>query len=93
MQASAGEAIIQLARRGLGVGILSESMAGADLAGPVAVVIDDIRTPAVLAVIWARTTSPALRELIARCRAAFGMALLRTDIDTTEPHLKIRKLS
>lgn len=75
VQASAGEAIIQLAQRGLGIGILSESMNGTDGDGLTAMVIDDIRIPAVLAVIWSPVASPALRELITRCRAAFGQPL------------------
>jgi DNA-binding transcriptional LysR family regulator len=75
VQASAGEAIIQLAQRGLGVGILSESMTGTGRDGLTAMVIDDVRIPAVLAVIWSPVASPALRELIARCRAAFGQPL------------------
>jgi len=72
VQASAGEAIAQLAQRGLGVGILSESMTAAGLDGLATAVIGDIQVPAVLAVIWTPATSPALRELIGRCRAAFG---------------------
>ena len=75
VQASAGEAIIQLAQRGLGIGILSESMTGTDGDRLTAMVIDDIRIPAVLAVIWSPVASPALRELITRCRAAFGQPL------------------
>jgi DNA-binding transcriptional LysR family regulator len=75
VQASAGEAIIQLAQRGLGIGILSESMTGAGRDRLTAMVIDDIRIPAVLAVIWSPVASPALRELITRCRAAFGQPL------------------
>ena len=75
VQASAGEAIIQLAQRGLGIGILSESMTGTDGDRLAAMVIDDIRIPAVLAVIWSPVASPALRELITRCRAAFGQPL------------------
>jgi len=75
VQASAGEAIIQLAQRGLGIGILSESMTGTGRDRLTAMVIDDIRIPAVLAVIWSPVASPALRELIARCRAAFGQPL------------------
>jgi hypothetical protein len=35
------------------------------------VVIDDIQTPAVLALIWAATDSPALRELLHHSRQAF----------------------
>ena len=72
VEASAGEAIAQLAQRGLGVGILSESMTAGGLDGVTALVIGDVEVPAVLAVIWAPAASPALRELIARCRAAFG---------------------
>ena len=75
VQASAGEAIIQLAQRGLGIGILSESMTGTGRDRLTAMVIDDIRIPAVLAVIWRPVASPALRELITRCRAAFGQPL------------------
>ena len=75
VQASAGEAIIQLAQRGLGIGILNESMTGTDGDRLTAMVIDDIRIPAVLAVIWSPVASPALRELITRCRAAFGQPL------------------
>ena len=75
VQASAGEAIIQLAQRGLGIGILSESMTGTGRDRLTAMVIEDIRIPAVLAVIWSPVASPALRELITRCRAAFGQPL------------------
>lgn len=75
VQASAGEAIIQLAQRGLGIGILSESMTGTDGDRLTAMVIDDIRIRAVLAVIWNPVAAPALRELITRCRAAFGLPL------------------
>jgi len=75
VQASAGEAIIQLAQRGLGVGILSESTTRAGRDRLTAIIIDDIRIPAVLAVIWSPVASPALRELVTRCRAAFGQPL------------------
>ena len=75
VQASAGEAIIQLAQRGLGIGILSESMTGTGRDRLTAMVIEDIRIPAVLAVIWSPVASPALRELVTRCRAAFGQPL------------------
>jgi len=81
VQASAGEAITQLAQRGLGVGILSESMAGTVHGRPTAVVIDDIRTPAVLALIWTLAVSPALRELITRCRVAFRLPQAPADDD------------
>ena len=74
VQASAGEAIIQLAQRGLGIGILSESMTGTGRDRLTPMVIDDIRIPAVLAVIWSPVGSPALRGVIARCRTTFGPA-------------------
>jgi hypothetical protein len=35
------------------------------------VVIDDIQTPAVLALIWTETDTPALRELLEHSRRAF----------------------
>ncbi len=84
VQASAGEAIMQLAQRGLGVGILSESMTGTGRDGLTARVIDDVRIPAVLAVIWSPVASPALRELIARCRAAFGQPLTTQAMQATQ---------
>ena len=58
VEASAGEAIAQLARRGLGVGILSESMTATGQAGVTALVIGDVQVRAVLAVIW----TPAARQ-------------------------------
>jgi DNA-binding transcriptional LysR family regulator len=71
LQAGAGDAIADLARRGLGVGILSESMAAAhhDL---VARVIDDADAPALLALAWKDIRSPAVRELLTHCRRAFA---------------------
>jgi hypothetical protein len=37
-----------------------------------AVVIDDIATPALLALVWTRAESPGLRELLAQSRQAFA---------------------
>lgn len=70
LQAGAADAIADLARRGLGVAILSESMVSSypDL---VARVIDDADAPALLALAWKDTRSPAARELVAHCRRAF----------------------
>jgi DNA-binding transcriptional LysR family regulator len=69
LQASAPGAVADLAVRGLGVAVLSESMAAGD-ERLMAVVIDDIAIPAVLALVWT-TTSPALTELLVHCRKAF----------------------
>lgn len=71
LQASAPSAIADLAIRGLGIAILSESM-GASQAGRLeALVIDDVETPTGLALIWTATKSPALRELLPHCRQSF----------------------
>jgi len=71
LQASAPAAVADLAARGLGIAILTESIA-ASLEGRLAALdIDDIKTPAVLALIWSRTPNPALRELVQHGRRAF----------------------
>jgi len=71
LQASAPDAIADLAIRGLGVGILSESMTAKYDGRLKALPIEDIETPATLALIWKPTHSPALRELLVHTRAAF----------------------
>jgi hypothetical protein len=53
------------------VAILSESMTANHGGRLTAVAIDDIETPAVLALIWTRRPSPALRELLVHSRDAF----------------------
>lgn len=71
LQASAPGAVMNLAERGLGVAVLSESMtAGRESLRTVAVTDADV--PAVLALISAPTKSPALRELLRHCRRSFG---------------------
>ncbi|MFB7586080.1 LysR family transcriptional regulator [Streptomyces sp. NPDC056169] len=72
LQASAGDAIADLAARGLGVAVLSESMAASHHDRIVARTIDDVETPALLALIWKGTHSPAVRELLVHGRRAFG---------------------
>jgi DNA-binding transcriptional LysR family regulator len=71
LQASAPDAIADLASRGLGVGILSESMATRYRDRLIARPVDDVETPALLALIWRSATSPALRELLVHARQAF----------------------
>jgi DNA-binding transcriptional LysR family regulator len=71
LQASAPGAVADLASRGLGIAILSESMAASHGARLESLVIDDIQTPAVLALIWTAADSPALRELLYHSRQAF----------------------
>jgi DNA-binding transcriptional LysR family regulator len=72
LQASAPGAVADLAQRGLGVAILSESMA-ADYDDRLrALLIDDVVAMAVLALVTPPVASPALQELLRLCRRAFG---------------------
>lgn len=68
--ASAPGAVADLAARGLGVGVLSASM-GRAYPQLVAVPIEDVEMPAVLALVWRERTGPALASLLPHCRAAF----------------------
>lgn len=72
LEASAPDTVADLAARGLGVAVLSESMIEPYRDRLHAVVITDVRLPAVLALVWRPVVSPALRALLDRCRAAFG---------------------
>jgi DNA-binding transcriptional LysR family regulator len=71
LQASAPMAVADLATRGLGIAILSHSMARHPGSRLKALAIEDVSTPAVLALIWTATKSPALRELLLHSRRAF----------------------
>lgn len=72
LQASASDAIAELAARDLGIAILSASMARSHRDTLVVREIIDARQPALLALIWDATSNPALRELIVHCRQAFA---------------------
>jgi DNA-binding transcriptional LysR family regulator len=73
LQATAGDAVIDLAVRGLGVGVLSSSMVGDDDDHRRrALAISDIELPAVLALVWPPAPSPALAELVRYCRRVFA---------------------
>jgi DNA-binding transcriptional LysR family regulator len=74
LQASVPDAIADLAVRGLGVAILAESMAAAHEGRLTAVRLAGTESPAVLALVWPRTQSPALRALLSHAQAAFGAA-------------------
>jgi DNA-binding transcriptional LysR family regulator len=71
LQASAPDAVAGLAIRGLGVAILATSMTTSYAGRLKALSLDDVETPAVLALISTTTKSPALRELLVRCHEAF----------------------
>jgi DNA-binding transcriptional LysR family regulator len=70
LEASAPGAVADLGARGMGVAVLSRSMAAA-WPRMRAVPIDDIAVPAVLALIWRRQPTPAVRALLPHCRHAF----------------------
>jgi DNA-binding transcriptional LysR family regulator len=72
LQASAADAIADLAARGLGVAILSESMAARYNDKLKTIRISNVTTPALLALVWTPATSPALRELLRHARDAFA---------------------
>jgi DNA-binding transcriptional LysR family regulator len=74
LQASAADAIADLAARGLGVAILSQSMAERYRDRLTARTIDDIAAPALLALIWKTAHSPATRALLSHARHAFGVS-------------------
>ncbi|MDX3457513.1 LysR substrate-binding domain-containing protein [Streptomyces sp. ME02-8801-2C] len=71
LQASSADTIAYLAARGLGVAVLSESLAADNRDRLTARTIDDVETPALLALIWKNPPAPALRELLAHSRRAF----------------------
>lgn len=72
LEASAADAIAGLAARGLGVGILSDSMAARYRSQLTAHRINDVTAPALLALIWRPDPSPAVRALAAHVQRAFG---------------------
>jgi DNA-binding transcriptional LysR family regulator len=72
IQASAADTVADLAERGLGIGILSASMAAVYRDRLSAVPLTGTPLPALLAVVWSPSQSPALRVFIPRLREAFG---------------------
>ncbi|WP_433300454.1 LysR family transcriptional regulator [Actinoplanes sp. CA-030573] len=75
--ASAPTAVAELASRGLGIAVLSESMASLH-PGLVAVPISGVELPALLALVWRDRPSPALAALLPHCRREFGES--RTEV-------------
>ena len=72
LEASAPSVVADLAARGLGVAILSETMAEAHADRLSARIIEDADIPAVLALVWRPAPSPAAAAFLACCRRAFG---------------------
>ncbi|MDH6223201.1 LysR substrate-binding domain-containing protein [Streptomyces sp. MJP52] len=73
LEASAADAVADLAARGLGVAVLSESMAARHGDRLTAVALRDVPDPALLALVW-RDGAPAVPALLGRMRQAFGLA-------------------
>ncbi|GGX67040.1 hypothetical protein GCM10010358_21960 [Streptomyces minutiscleroticus] len=71
LQASAADAIADLAARGLGVAVLSASMAEGHRDRLTTLTVEDIITPALLALVWKSAHSPSVRELLVHSRRAF----------------------
>ncbi|MEU2180645.1 LysR family transcriptional regulator [Streptomyces thermolilacinus] len=71
LQAGAGDAIADLAARGLAVAVLSESMAAPHGERLTARTIEDARAPALLALVWRNTHDPAVRAFLAHARRTF----------------------
>ncbi len=71
LQATAPGAVLDLAGRGLGVAVLSESMV-AEHEGLHARLIDDVDDLALLAVVWGVRPSPAVRAFLPHTRRAFA---------------------
>ncbi|MER7919802.1 MULTISPECIES: LysR substrate-binding domain-containing protein [unclassified Streptomyces] len=72
LQATAADAIADLAARDLAVAVLSESMAARHADRLAARLIEDVETPALLALIWRGGPGPAVRALLAHGRRAFA---------------------
>jgi DNA-binding transcriptional LysR family regulator len=79
LQASAPGAVADLAGRGLGIAILTESMAADHADRLTALPIYDSTALAVLAFIWATTDTPALRELLRHARQILATPSLTPD--------------
>ncbi|HEX6347221.1 LysR family transcriptional regulator [Umezawaea sp.] len=72
LEASAADAVADLAARGLGVAVLSESMAEHHRDRLTALPIADATTPALLSLVWRDSPGPALRALLSHARRAFA---------------------
>jgi DNA-binding transcriptional LysR family regulator len=76
LQATAPDAVVDLALRGLGVGILSASMTaalGPGDRGLTSTPVTGVGIDAVLALVWRPGANPALTELLRHLRTAFGL--------------------
>lgn len=73
LEASAAGTVADLAARGLGVAILSETIGAAHAARLRSAVIEDAKIPASLALAWKHAPSPAAATFLTQCRRAFAV--------------------
>ncbi|MFE4657339.1 LysR family transcriptional regulator [Streptomyces hydrogenans] len=72
LEAGAADAIADLAARGLGVAVLSASMATPHTDRLTTLPLADADVPALLALVWRPAHNPAVRTLLNHARQAFG---------------------
>jgi DNA-binding transcriptional LysR family regulator len=73
LQATSAEAVADLASRGLGVAVLSESMSTDFSETLVALPLDDVPHRALLLLVWASSSNPAVRVLVSCLEDAFAI--------------------
>ncbi|MEP9417188.1 LysR family transcriptional regulator [Gordonia sp. VNQ95] len=73
VEASSPDAILALVRNGVGVGILSESIAAGATDTIRGLRIRGVDEQALLALLWRRSPSPAVAAFVTRARTAFGV--------------------
>ena len=72
LEASAAGTVMDLAARGLGVAVVSETIAAAHSDRLWSAVVDDASVPALLSLAWKPALSPAAAAFLTHCRRAFG---------------------
>jgi len=72
LEASAAGTVMDLAARGLGVAVVSETIAAAHSDRLWSAVVDDASVPALLSLVWKPALSPAAAAFLTHCRRAFG---------------------
>jgi DNA-binding transcriptional LysR family regulator len=73
LQAGAADAVVDLAARGHRLAEDGDAEPAGRGDRVVVRAIDDVGTPALLALVWRSGRGPAVRELLAQCRRAFGV--------------------
>jgi len=77
MEASSSGTVMDLAARGLGVAIVSETIAAAYSDRLWSAIVDDASVPALLSLVWKPALSPAAAAFLTHCGRAFGGTVSR----------------